>query len=158
MSSATKIIAGPLGQPPITSGIVGGGQTVQYNSGNYGGAAGWTSLPLGNTGSTSFVDFVNYTGSGIITGLAFFSVNNTGYMDLLIDGITTYSSNVYAGSMNYKIVIGSAYRNYSSYGGGNWVTSLIPGPGIPFKSSIQIRAKVDTGGACTVYYKLWKMS
>jgi len=107
-------------------------------------------LSNGTTTSTSFVDIVNYSGKGVLEFCALAIYQELCYMKLIVDGVTLADFSLDPSASNWaaKAAVG-LYLNTSSF-------TTIALSQIPFKTSLQIQARVSTTGTAYVYYKYRK--
>lgn len=108
---------------------------------------------VASTTSTSFVDVLNYTGSGVLEFCAFmaqaYGSADVVTMEILIDGVTAFSgTQVAAGSaVTTKIPVGAI------------TGSVVTLSAVPFKTSLQIRHKTSNAPVyCKTAYKMRKTS
>jgi hypothetical protein len=141
---------GPAGNTPISKSTA-----TQFSGSVYSTSYIDHSWSYTSTSSTSFVDVVNYTGSGVIDGLAAFCSVADGTLELIMDGVTVDSSSTLNGLI---VQVGGIITGFDS-GASNFTGSLISCEELVFKSSLQIRHKV-TNGANTIatYYRYRKTS
>lgn len=152
--SALSALNSPVLKPPIAGGITA---NTAVNVGLLSTAHSLFDIQSTNS-TTSYIDVVNYTGSGVVEFCAFQSyggaAGQTSDLDIIIDGITVYSgTSATTGSadVNTRVPIGSI-DTYSIY------TYASPGA-VPFKTSLQIRHKrTGTTTASIVVCKYRKTS
>ena len=128
--------AGPINLAPKANGVlIGGSQSVASLAPNL---SGFTS---GANATNSYVDVVNYTGSGVLCFAAQFNPGSSAVstLSVLIDGVEVINAT------------NSSTTNptfYTAIGGASRVGVDIVGIAfeqIPFRSSLQVRHKTNSG-------------
>lgn len=159
-----------LDKPPIAAGLVGPASNASFastTSAPQGAANFATSAACGSTGA--YVDVINVTGSGLLTGLHMVGTPGgagtpTYSLQLIIDGVTigTYTCSTHAGGGNYRLhpIHGQLQWHYDVIASVNNYT-MMPAPvGLPFKTSLQIRVSSSNSTVSTIgtYYSYIKTS
>lgn len=102
-----------------------------------------------NATSTSWTDVINYTGAGVIEMLCAkidAHATSAGAFEVIIDGVTVYTGSLAPASVSFAIStpIGSLLR----YWDGTTISLVpVPGQGVPFRTSLQVRHRLTTSGS-----------
>lgn len=145
--ASQKFGAGPLGAPPIASGLVGDGRSALAWSPTM-----WAGFDTSTNATTSYVDAVNYTGRGVLEFCICRGVGASAQLQIVIDGVTVYDSATITADQNACPVgaVGVAYT------GSSFVTPAALSA-VPFMNSLQIRHKTISVGSSTTIYKYRKV-
>lgn len=147
-----------LDKAPIASGLVLGASYQTVGSSGAATVFNTGSFANHNTTSTTYVDAVNVTGSGYLTGLFHVcpadTTLGTETLELIIDGVTvvtTAGNNTTASTPdNVKSIVGYCAPIYP--GSTAWKLGIFPGGPVIFKTSLQIRHKTSDAGVASVAY------
>ena len=103
------------------------------------------------TTSTSLVDVVNITGSGVLNFVVAGASNSTLQIQVIIDGVTVADLTGTGSALYARVIVGAVI-------GSTTVPTGITFDQIPFKSSLVIKHRNTSGATTTTYYKLRRTS
>lgn len=102
-----------------------------------------------NATTTSWTDVINYTGAGVLEMLCAkidAHATSAGAFEVIIDGVTAYTGSLVPTSNSFAIStpIGTLLR----YWDGTTISLVpVPGQGVPFRTSLQVRHRLTTSGS-----------
>lgn len=102
-----------------------------------------------NATTTSWTDVINYTGAGVLEMLCAkidAHATSAGAFEVIIDGVTAYTGTLVPTAASFAIStpIGALLRYWDGT-----TTSMvpIPGQGVPFRTSLQVRHRLTAAGS-----------
>ena len=102
-----------------------------------------------NATTTSWTDVINYTGAGVLEMLCAKidqHATSAGAFEVIIDGVTAYTGSLVPTATSFAIStpIGTLLR----YWDGTTISLVpVPGQGVPFRTSLQVRHRLTTSGS-----------
>ena len=102
-----------------------------------------------NATTTSWTDVINYTGAGVLEMLCAkidAHATSAGAFEVIIDGVTVYTGSLAPTSNSFAIStpVGTLQRAWN----GSTIDLIpVPGQGVPFRTSLQVRHRLTTSGS-----------